>query len=165
MQPRIENPALTVPGALEALQKLGFAASQAGLPATTLYLIELRASQINGCSVCVDMHSRELKAAGEPDERVLTVAAWRETPYFTDAERAALALTEAATRLADHEDPIPDDVWDEAARHYDEPALAALVVAIAAINAWNRINATTRQVTGNWIEQWINAGEQARQAA
>jgi hypothetical protein len=89
------------------------------------------------------MHSRELKAAGEPDERIFTVAAWRESPYFTDAERAALALTEAATRLADRSDPVPDEVWEEAARHYDEPALAAIVIAIAAINAWNRINATT----------------------
>jgi AhpD family alkylhydroperoxidase len=129
MQARIENPALTVPGALQALQKLGTAVKHADVPATTLYLIELRASQINGCSVCVDMHSRELKAAGEPDERISCVAAWREASYYTDAERAALALTEAATRLADRSDPVPDDVWQEAARHYDEPQLAALVIA------------------------------------
>ena len=99
MQPRMTNPAMTVPGAMEALQKLGAAARGAGLPATTLYLIEVRASQINGCSVCLDMHWRELRAVGEPDERVVMVGAWRETPYFSDAERAALALTEAATRL------------------------------------------------------------------
>jgi AhpD family alkylhydroperoxidase len=164
MQPRIENPALTVPGALPAIQKLGAALRHTDLAATTLYLVELRASQINGCSVCADMHSRELKAAGEPDERIFTLAAWRETPYFTDAERAALALTEAATRLADRSDPVPDEVWDEAARHYDEPQLAALVIAIASINAWNRINATTRQITGEWVEQWV-AGERATQAA
>ena len=101
MQPRIENPALTIPGAMPALQRLGNAIRKGGLPETTLYLIELRASQINGCAVCADMHSRELKAAGESDERIFTLAAWRETPYFSDAERAALALTEAATRLAD----------------------------------------------------------------
>jgi AhpD family alkylhydroperoxidase len=158
------NPALTVPGAMGALQRLGTAAKRAGVPETTLYLIELRASQINGCSVCVDMHSRELKNAGEPDERIFTVAAWREAPYFTDAERAALALVEAATRLADRPDPVPDEIWDEAARHYDEPALGALVISIAAINAWNRINATTRQVTGHWVGDWVSA-QPAQQAA
>jgi AhpD family alkylhydroperoxidase len=153
MQPRIENPAQTVPGAMQALLKLGSAIQQAGVPATTRYLLELRASQINGCSVCIDMHSRELKAAGEPDERVNLVAAWREAPYFSDAERAALALTEAVTRLADRPDPVPDEVWDEAARHYDQSQLAALVISIASINTWNRINAATRQITGEWVEQ------------
>jgi AhpD family alkylhydroperoxidase len=155
MQPRIDSPAEAVPGAMQALLKLGSTTQHAGVPATTHYLLHLRASQINGCSVCVDMHSRELEAAGEPDERVNTVAAWRETPYFTDAERAALALTEAATRLADRPDPVPDAVWDEAARHYDEAQLAALVLSIATVNTWNRINATTRQITGDEIEQYI----------
>jgi AhpD family alkylhydroperoxidase len=164
MQPRIDNPAQTVPGAMQALQKLASATHKAGLPATTHYLIELRASQINGCSICVDMHSRELKAAGEPDERINTVAAWRETPYFTDAERAALALTEAVTRLADRPEPVPDEVWDEAARHYDEAQLAALVISIATINTWNRINVATRQITGEWVEQVIRK-EPASQAA
>ena len=150
MHARIKNPALVVPGALEALQNLGAAARSCGLPAATLYLVEARASQINGCSVCLDMHSREMRATGEPDERIFMVGAWREAPYFSDAERAALALTEATTRLADRPDPVPDDVWEEAARHFDEPQLAALVVAIAGINAWNRINAATRQVAGAW---------------
>jgi AhpD family alkylhydroperoxidase len=161
----MNNPVMTVPGAMDALQKLGTAARRAGVPATTLYLIEVRASQINGCSVCLDMHTRELKAAGEPDERVLMVGAWREAPYFSDAERAALALTEAATRLADRSDPVPDEVWEEAARHYDESQLAGLVVAIASINAWNRINAATRQVTGEWVDRWISRPEPAGQAA
>jgi AhpD family alkylhydroperoxidase len=161
----MNNPALTVPGAMEALQKLGAAARSAGVPATTLYLIEARASQINGCSVCLDMHSRELKAAGEPDERIFMVGAWREASYFSDAERAALALTEAATRLADRSDPIPDEVWEEAALHHDESELAGLVVAIAAINAWNRINATTRQITGEWVDQWVSRTEPASHAA
>lgn len=155
MQPRMKSTVMTVPGAMEALQKLGVAARTAGVPETTLYLIEARASQINGCSVCLDMHSRELKAAGEPDERVFMVGAWREAPYFNDAERAALALTEAATRLADRSDPVPDEVWEHAAHHYNESQLAGLVVAIAAINAWNRINAATRQITGEWVDQWI----------
>ncbi len=165
MQARIDNPALTVPGALTALQGLGNAAKQADIPEATLYLVELRASQINGCSICVDMHSRELKHAGEPDERIYTVAAWQEAPYFTDAERAALALTEAATRIADRPDPVPDDVWEEAAAHYNEAQLAALVVAISAINAFNRINAITRQVSGNWVRQLVGPGQPAEQAA
>jgi AhpD family alkylhydroperoxidase len=152
----MKNPVMIVPGAMEALQKLGTAARRAGVPASTLYLIEVRASQINGCSVCLDMHSRELKTAGEPDERIFMVGAWREAPYFSEAERAALALTEAATRLADRSDPIPDAVWEEAARHYDESELAGLVVAIASINAWNRINAATRQITGQWVGQWVS---------
>jgi AhpD family alkylhydroperoxidase len=156
MQARIENPIFTVPGAMQALQSLGTAFQQAGVPDTTLYLVELRASQINGCSVCVDMHAHELKAAGEPDDRIFCVAAWQEAPYYTDAERAALALTEAATRLADQPDPVPDDVWQEAARHYDEPQLAALVIAIASINAWNRINAITRQLSGEWVGQFVS---------
>jgi AhpD family alkylhydroperoxidase len=165
MQARIDNPALTVPGALKALQGLGKAAQAAGIPKTTLYLVELRASQINGCSVCVDIHSHELKLAGEPDARINAVAAWRETPYFTEAERAALALSEAATRLADRPDPVSDDVWDEAARHYDEAQLGALVIALATINAFNRINAVTRQITGDWVREWVEQSQLAEQAA
>ncbi len=157
MQARINNPALVVPGALEAFQQLGALATTADIPETTLYMVQLRASQINGCSVCVDIHSRELEQAGESNERMLTVAAWRDTPYFSDAERAALALTEAVTRLDDRPDPVPDRVWDEAARHYSEPQLAALVVAIATINAFNRVNVTTRQVSGEWVAQMVQA--------
>ena len=165
MHARIDNPGVTVPGALKALQGLANAAKQAEIPETTLYLVELRASQINGCSTCVEIHSHELKLAGEPDQRINTVAAWRETPYFTEAERAALALTEAATRLADRPDPVPDDVWDEAARHFDKAQLAALVVAIATINAFNRINAATRQITGDWVREWVEASRPGEQAA
>ena len=161
MQARIKNPALTVPGALEALQQLGAAATGSGIPETTLFLVHLRASQINGCSVCVDIHSRELEHAGEAPERIHTLAAWRETPYFTADERAALALTEAATRIADNPDPVPDEVWDEAARRYDDEQLAALVVAIASINAFNRLNATTRQLTGGWVQQIVESTAQA----
>jgi AhpD family alkylhydroperoxidase len=160
MQPRINNPALSVPGVLDALQSLSQAAdkaaSQAGLPQTTADLVSLRASQINGCAVCLDMHTRGAKKAGETDERLFTVSAWRDTPYFTDAERAALALTEAGTRLADQADPVPDAVFDEAAKHYDERALAALVVCIAAINAWNRLNVITGQEAGEWTAQWAS---------
>jgi AhpD family alkylhydroperoxidase len=150
MQARIKNPALVIPGALEALEQLGNASAASGIPETTLYLVHLRASQINGCSVCVDIHSREMEFAGEPRERVNMVAAWREAPYFTDAERAALALTEAMTRLADREDPVPDAVWSAAAVRFDDKQLAGLVLHIANINVWNRLNVATRQVAGAW---------------
>jgi AhpD family alkylhydroperoxidase len=141
---------MIVPDAMQALQALETSVRHGGVPSRMRDLVYLRASQINGCSVCVEMHSRDLKKAGETDERLFAVAAWREAPYFTDAERAALALTEAATRLSDRADPVPDEIWDEAARHYDEPALAALIIAIANINVWNRLNVTTRQVAGEW---------------
>lgn len=165
MEPRIKNPAMIVPGAMTALLDLAKGAASVGLPTVTHKLVELRASQINGCAVCLDMHARELQALGESDARIATVAAWRETPYFTDAERAALALTEAVTRLADRPDAVSDEIWYEAARHYDEQQLAALVVSIATINTWNRLNASTRQITGDWVEQWIHVGERTDQAA
>jgi AhpD family alkylhydroperoxidase len=152
MQARMKQPAMVVPEAMQALQALGTAVGKAGVPPRTLELVHLRASQINGCSVCVDMHPRLARKAGETDERLFALAAWRDTPYFTDAERAALALTEAVTRISDRADPVPDEVWNEAARHYDEPALAALVIAIANINVWNRLNVATRQVVGT--VQW-----------
>jgi AhpD family alkylhydroperoxidase len=155
MQARMKNPVIVVPGAQKALQMLSASVHDAGIPETTFYLIHLRASQINGCSVCTDMHSRELEYAGEPTARIFAVASWREAPYFTDAERAALALTEAVTRLADRPDPVPDEVWEEAARHYSEPQLSALVISIAGINAWNRINAATRQISGEWVAQLV----------
>jgi AhpD family alkylhydroperoxidase len=109
----------------------------------------LRASQINGFSVCVDMHTKGAAGAGESHERLHAVAAWRDTTYFTEAERAALALTECVTRLSDRPDPVPDEVWDEAARHYDELALASLLVSIGVINFFNRINVPTRQLAGS----------------
>jgi len=137
-----------VPGALQAVLALGEVAKKSGVPARTLDLVYLRASQINGCSVCVDMHARDLRKNGETDERLFSVAAWRDAPWFMDAERAALALTEATTRVSDRADPVPDDVWEEAKRHYDEAALAALVLNIALINFWNRTNIPTRQVAG-----------------
>jgi AhpD family alkylhydroperoxidase len=148
---RMKNPALIVPDAMKALMALGSAARNAGVASRTLDLINLRASQINGCSFCVDMHARDLKKGGESDERLFAVAAWRDAPYFTDAERAALALTEAVTLLDNPADPVPDAIWDEAARHYEELALAALVLNIAQINFWNRTNIPTRQVAGNSV--------------
>jgi AhpD family alkylhydroperoxidase len=147
----MSNPAMIVPGAFKALQSLAKSADQGGLPPRTRDLIQLRASQINGCGVCAIAHSRDMKKAGETDERLFAVAAWREAPYFTDAERAALALTECVTRLSDRADPVPDEIWNEATRHYDEQTLGALIIAIVAINAWNRINVSTRQVAG---QEW-----------
>jgi len=149
MSARISNPATILPGAVPAVQALLKATHEGGVPATTLELVHLRASQINGCSFCVDLGARGLKKLGETDERLFAVAAWREAPYFTDAERAALALAEAVTRLADQSDPVPDVVWDEAARYYDEKGLAALVLMIATTNLFNRVNVTTRQPAGS----------------
>jgi AhpD family alkylhydroperoxidase len=157
MESRMKNPAMTIPGAMEALQALGKAVEKSGVPRATLELTNLRASQINGCAVCLDIHARTLEKLGEKDERIFAVAAWREAPYYSDAERAALALTEAATRVADRADPVPDEVWNEARRHFKEPELAALVMSIGMINLWNRLNATTRQVSGEWIGQLIAA--------
>ncbi len=150
MQARMKNPALVVADAMPALMALGAVVKKGGVPPRTLELVHLRASQINGCSVCVDMHARALKKGNETDERSFAVAAWRESPYFTDAERAALALTECVTRLSDRSDPVPDVVWEEAAAHYDTENLAALVLSIATINLWNRLNTATKQIAGEW---------------
>ena len=150
MQSRMKNPAVMFPAAMQALQALHAATKRDDLPESTVGLVELRASQINGCSVCVDMHHKMLKKAGEKDERLFSVVAWRDAPYFNDAERAALALTEALTRIADRAEPVPDELWAELTRHYDQPALGALIIAIANINVWNRLNVATKQVAGEW---------------
>jgi AhpD family alkylhydroperoxidase len=147
--PRMTNPALLLPEALEAALALSASTAKGDLPPRVSELVMLRASQINGCSVCVDMHTKGARRAGETDERLHAVAAWRDTPYFSDAERAALALAESVTRLSDRPDPVPDDVWDEATRYFDEVALASLLVAIGFINFFNRINVATRQVAGS----------------
>lgn len=150
MQARMKNPAAIVPNAMQAILALKSAADKGGVPALTLELAHLRASQINGCGACLDGGAKSARKAGETDERLFAVAGWRDAPYFNDAERAAFALTEAVTRLGDRTDPVPDDVWNEAARHYDERALAALVLSIATTNLFNRLNVTTRQVAGAW---------------
>jgi AhpD family alkylhydroperoxidase len=151
IEARITNPALAVAGAIDALQALNKAISRVRISPGLLELMHLRASQINGCGVCAVQHPKIARKLGETDDRIFAVAAWRDAPFFTDAERAALALTEATTRLADTADPVPDDVWEDAARHYDEQELAALVLAIASINLWNRLNVATRQVAG---QEW-----------
>jgi AhpD family alkylhydroperoxidase len=151
MHARISNPALMFPDAMQALMALVASIEKSGVPKKTLDLIHLRTSQINGCGVCLDMHARGARKSGETDLRSFTVAGWRDAPYFSDEERAALALTEAVTRLSDRADPVPDDVWNEAARHFNEQALAAIVLQISLVNVWNRLNVTTRQVAGEWV--------------
>jgi AhpD family alkylhydroperoxidase len=146
----MKNPAMIIPDAMQALLALQSATEKGGVPSTTLGLVHLRASQINGCSACVDSGTCYARSAGESDERLIAVAGWKKAGCFTGAERAALALTEAVTRLSDRADPVPDEIWDEAARHYDEPALAALILSIATTNVYNRLNVTTRQVAGSW---------------
>lgn len=148
----MQNPARLLPGAMDAVVALTHSV-RTGVTDTTLELVHLRVSQVNGRSSCVDAGSRPAKDAGEIDERLWTVAAWGDATSFHPAERAALALTEAVTRLADRTDPVPDAVWDEAARHYDEKALAALVVQVvqvAVTNVFNRLNIPTRQVPAQW---------------
>ncbi|PNE36744.1 MULTISPECIES: carboxymuconolactone decarboxylase family protein [Streptomyces] len=148
MEARMKNPAVVIPEAMQPLLDVVKATRTGGVAEETLELVHLRASQINGCSFCVDGGARSARKAGVGDDKLFAVAAWREAPYFSDEERAALALTEAATRLADSSDPVPDAVWDAAADHFDEQQLAALVLTIGITNLFNRLNATTRQPAG-----------------
>ncbi len=150
MQARMKNPVMVITEAMGPLQKVMGAAKLGGVPDATLHLVHLRVSQINGCSPCVDGGAKTARKAGETEDRLIAVAAWRETPYFDDAERAALALAESATRLADGAAGVTDEVWDGAAKHYDERGLAALILMIATTNLFNRLNATTRQIAGAW---------------
>ncbi|GAA2437908.1 carboxymuconolactone decarboxylase family protein [Streptomyces lavendulocolor] len=150
MQSRMKNPAMVLPDTMQPIQQLLKAARSGGVEAQTLELVHLRVSQINGCSACVDGGARTARKAGVSDERLATVAAWREAPYFTAPERAALALAEAATRLADRPDAVDDEVWDAAATHFDEKQLASLVLMVGVTNLFNRLNATTRQIAGAW---------------
>lgn len=148
LKPRMPNPAKLLPDALTPIKKLYGAAHASGVAARTLELVHLRASQINACGFCVDYGARAAKLAGETDARLFAVAAWREAPYYTDAERAALALAEHVTRLSDREDAVPDAVWNEAARHFDEKQLAGLLLWIGLTNLFNRMNVPTRQLAG-----------------
>ena len=152
MQARMKNPALVVPDALSALLALGKATDSTGVPYVTFKLVQLRASQINGCSVCVEMHALELKKAGTSDERLFAVAAWRDTNYFSACRTCrAGAVRSGHPSLADRADPVSDELWAEVARHYDEKAIAGLLLSIGLINTWNRLNASVRRVAG---ESW-----------
>lgn len=144
----MSNPAKVLPGAGKAVPGLMQAIAEGGVPGPILELVHLRVSQINGCSACVYAGVHNARKDGESDERLHMVPVWRETDLFSEPERAALALAEAATRLADRPDAVSDEVWAEAARHFDEPGLAALVLMIAVTNFFNRVNVTVRQPAG-----------------
>jgi AhpD family alkylhydroperoxidase len=148
----MKNPAMIIPDAMQAILALQAATEKGGVPTSTLSLVHLRASQINGCDACINAGICSIRKAGEPENRLSAVATWRDAPCFTDAERAALALTEAVTRISDQEDPVPDVVWEEATRHYDEQALASLILSIATANVYNRLNITTRQSAVSWAD-------------
>ncbi len=155
---RLKNPATIVPEAMAPLQGIGQLLGQLqGSAARALSLAMLRTSQLNGCALCLDGSCQMLRAGGETEERLLAVSAWRESTRFTAPERAALALAEGMTRLSDRSDPVPDPVWDEAARHFSERELAFLVLGIATQNLYNRINVTTRQVAAHWDEEAAKA--------
>ncbi|KOV66351.1 carboxymuconolactone decarboxylase family protein [Streptomyces sp. MMG1121] len=128
----------------------GQAIAEAGVPAATQELVKIRASQINGCGFCTDMHTKDAAAAGETGQRLHLVAAWREAKVFTEAERAALELAEQGTRIADAAGGVPDDVWDNARKHYDDDQLFGLVALIALINAYNRANVIVQMPAGDY---------------
>jgi len=137
------------------INSAGAAVTGSALPATTQELVKIRASQVNGCAGCLDMHTKDAAHAGETAARLNLIAAWREATVFTEAERAALELTEQGTRLADRPGGVTDDAWDAAARHYDEEQLGVLVCLIALINTYNRLNVITRQPAGDYQPgQW-----------
>jgi AhpD family alkylhydroperoxidase len=148
MHARMKNPMMVVPDVMPALMALANSIKQGGVPTTALNLVSLRASQINGSSACVEMFAREARRAGDTEQRLFAVAAWREAPCFSDAERAALGLAETVTRLSDRTDPVPDELWNEAAQHYDESALATLILSIGMVNFGNRVNVATKQMAG-----------------
>jgi AhpD family alkylhydroperoxidase len=149
MEARMKNPAMVLPDGMKGIQNLYKAVHKSGVPQETLELVHQRVSQINTCSACVDAGARSARKAGVSDERLWAVAAWREAPYFTDAERAALALAEAVTRLADRSgDAVPDELWDGVADHFDEEQLAGLILWIATTNLFNRLNATIKEPAG-----------------
>jgi len=150
MEARMKSPAAILPGFFEGIMAAHAAVAKGGVPELVLQLTHLRASQINGCGACIDGGVVLAKRAGETDQRMHVVAAWRDAPYFTDAERAALALTEAMTRLSDRANPVPDSIWNQAREHFDDRALAALVLHVAVTNLFNRVNVTTGQVAGSW---------------
>jgi AhpD family alkylhydroperoxidase len=147
---RMKNPAVIISEAMQPIQAPHGSTRKGGVPGPTLALAHLRASQINGCCSCMASGSRDAKKAGESDERLFAVAEWRDSPHVTGAERAALALAEAVTRLSDRADPVPDKIWDEAARHYDHKGLAALLLMTAVTNVFGRLNVATKQVAGAW---------------
>ena len=147
MKPRFSY-AKAAPGIFDAMDALDTYLQGCGLERNLLFLVQLRASQINGCAYCLDMHWKDLRAAGEDEQRLYSLDAWRECPYYTDRERAALAWTEAVTLVA--QGHVPDAVYEEARAHLSEKELADLTFAVATINAWNRLSIASRTVPGSY---------------
>jgi AhpD family alkylhydroperoxidase len=146
IEPRMTNPAFVIPDGFKGIGHLLAAVGKGGVPTKTLELVGLRGSQINGCSACVQGHLEAAKKAGETDERIVGVTAWRESPYFDAAERAALELTEALTRLADRsDDPVPDELWREVVKQFDEQQVSALILQIATLNLFNRVDIAVKE--------------------
>lgn len=148
MEPRL-NYGRVAPGVRDAMMSLKKYVRSSGLEESLLHLIEIRASQLNGCAWCVDMHTKDARATGETEQRVYMLSAWREAPFYSDRERAALEWTEAVTLVA--QSHVPDDVYREARKHFSEKELVDLTLAIVAINGWNRLNVAFRTVAGNYI--------------
>ncbi|MEV0844223.1 carboxymuconolactone decarboxylase family protein [Actinocatenispora sera] len=143
------NPAMVLPEAMKGIGSLTKAMTSGGVGNDLLEIVGLRASQINGCSPCVFAHARNLRKAGVDEDKIAAVAVWRHAPYFSDAEVAALKLTEAVTRLADRSDePVSDELWDEVSKHFDEKQRAALILTISMLNFFNRINTTIQEPAG-----------------
>src|SRR5574341_855004 len=147
MQPRINITSVN-PGAFQAMLGLGNYLRQCGLDAKLLDLINLRVSQINGCAYCIDMHWKDLRAAGETEQRLYGLDAWEESPYYSDRERAALAWTEAVTNIG--EGRVSDSVFAEVRKSFSEKEVADLTLAVTAINSWNRLNIALRTVPGTY---------------
>ncbi len=150
MHPRIDHTKVA-PGAMNAMLGLERYLHECGLPANLLDLVRLRVSQINGCAYCIDMHSKDLRAAGDTEQRLYLLDAWRETPLYNERERAALAWAEALTLVTDNH--VPDEVFEEARRQFSDEELANLTLAVVAINGWNRINVAFRTVPGAYQPQ------------
>jgi AhpD family alkylhydroperoxidase len=148
MKARMKNPASILPGSMQAIHDLMASAHKSGAPDKILHLVHQRASHINGCAPCVDSGVKHAREAGVSDEQLNAVAVWREAPFFSEAERAALALADEITWL-DRRDPVSDPVWAEAEKHFDQRALAGIVLWVALTNLFNRVNVTTRQIVGS----------------
>lgn len=142
------NPFKSAPGAYKAMEDLEKYLHGCGLEASLLHLVKMRASQINGCAFCLDMHSKDLRAVGETEQRIYTLEAWRECPWYSDRERAALAWTEALTLVTDGH--VPDEVYEQARKHFTEKELSDLTFDIAAINVWNRVSIASRHTPGTY---------------
>jgi AhpD family alkylhydroperoxidase len=163
MEPRIDLMTTVLGGKIaKRMFNVHLAIEKSSLPKTTVELVNLRASQINGCGLCVDMHTKEGAAAGETPLRLNLVAAWRHTTVFTEAERAALALAEEGTRLADTHDGVSDETWAQVREHYDDEQIAALVCLVGMINAANRMNVIAGYVGGSYDPAMLEAALNAR---